>query len=434
MAKDTGFNLWDSILYARKESPAEQQVPPEKKKTFPKTAIPEKPKWMEQPAQPPKPQEDLILEQAAAKMKKNLRSEYEAAIVLLKTIPGWKNADQLAAQCREAIAQRDKLEEAERTQQQRKDRKFHGKVKLVSAVLLAVAVAVGAHFVYQIITSVDDYQSPLSLVERGEYDKADQMLQEEIDKVGNIYWHEPEVYAVAESYAQQGEYQRAYNWYKKISAYKDARKKAEDMQYQIKLEHLKQFTVGSMIELGEFAINPMKWQPDQKAKWIILAIKETKALVVSRDILNVQIFRTKEIETNWTHSNLRSWLNTKFYVDAFSDKEKEVICMTQVQPDVNPKYSTENGNMKSNYIFLLSIAEVELCLPTEEARKAVATAYTREQGLENDRWLLRTMGQDGLRVTYVDEEGRISYEGQPTTQPGGVRPAMWVDLMQLYYP
>lgn len=448
MAKDTGFNLWDSIFHTRKEQPEEQQLPSEKTKTFPKTTLPEKPEWLKQRAQQEKCREDVILEQARTKMTKNLRSEYEAAIKLLKTIPGWKNADQLAVQCREAIAQRDKLEEAERqsrVQRQKKDRRFVGRAKLVVAAMIALVVAAGAFFVYRLVTSGSEYVDPLKLIEAGEYDKADQELQQKIDRSGPGSWRDT-IYDVAENYAQKGEKQRAYYWYKTLGGYNDANEKAEKLQQQREWEQLQQkleqlqqklgqllqISTGSVIELGEFAINPTKWQPDQKAQWIILAIVGEKALVVSRDILNVQVFHEKEKDINWIHSNLRSWLKEEFYVNAFADREKEFICRTRLEVDVNPEYGVTNGVRTDDYVFLLSATEVERYLSTAQARKAVATAYAQTQGAENNSWLLRTMGKDSCHVTYVDSEGNIHYEGQPTTQPGGIRPAMWVDLLKLY--
>ena len=423
MAKN-GFNLWDAIFHPKKEAPDSSQngaqTPVVKKK-------PEEPKKTEEQ------RKDEILASARAKMAKNLRTEYDQAIGLLRSIPGWKDADQLVEACRDALVQRDKAEEAERQNQalrQKKDRKLITGTKLVVAVMLALSVVVGAYCVYHVVVSVGGYASALSLIEKGEYDEADRVLQQAIDKVESNIWYREDVYAVAKRYAEIGQYQRAYNWYVTLGNYSDARLKAQTMVWKMQLEQVKQTPVGTIVELGEFAVEYMKWTPNQKAQWIVLKVTGNMALVISRDILHVQSFHNDARETNWKYSNLSSWLDREFYVNAFSDKEKEAFVRRQNDPEANPQYNTDNGMIASNYVFLLSAVEVEQYLTTPEARKAVATAFAQEQGADNS-WLLRTMGKDRCHVTYVDSEGNIHYDGMPTTQPGGIRPAMWVDLMKV---
>ena len=57
-------------------------------------------------------------------------------------------------------------------------------------------------------------------------------------------------------------------------------------------------------------------------EWIVLGIKENKALLVSKYILDFKEMHPYDEQFNWENSELRDWLNDDFFQKAFSYSEK----------------------------------------------------------------------------------------------------------------
>lgn len=91
----------------------------------------------------------------------------------------------------------------------------------------------------------------------------------------------------------------------------------------------------------------------------MLAEKDGKALLISKYCLNCRPFHDDrhEASVTWENSSLRSWLNTIFYDNAFSEEEKERIIATTVETDKNPSFETDPSGDTTNRVFLLSAVE-----------------------------------------------------------------------------
>ena len=91
--------------------------------------------------------------------------------------------------------------------------------------------------------------------------------------------------------------------------------------------------------------------------WQVLEIRDGKALLITRDIIDARAFDNDGKTNIWSESSLRKWLNGEFY-SGFNAEEKSRILSTNVVNNDNPWYGTDGGQDTVDNVFLLSIEEV----------------------------------------------------------------------------
>lgn len=241
-------------------------------------------------------------------------------------------------------------------------------------------------------------------------------------------------------------------------------------------------TVGERIKLG---INCVTHKPIQ---WIVLeVVKEEKVLLLSQNAIACKPFNYDFGDCTWETSSLRKWLNTEFFENSFSKKEKEIILSSLLLNWDNPKKESwieleqsiheswlkkmeeENNERKRNEsnTFWGSLTAPLLDKEYQENRRS--TIETQEytiRRLENvtsgtstedkifllsiydvyymtnelrkcsffsfwsscDNWWLRTVGYHQSFTSYVNSKGEIDFGGQANSDSCAVRVAMWVDI------
>lgn len=183
-------------------------------------------------------------------------------------------------------------------------------------------------------------------------------------------------------------------------------------------------------------------------EWLVLEVQDGKAFLVSRYGVD-----TGHYDVNgkfaWEECGMRSWLNSTFMQEAFSEQEAAAILVTEVDNSTAQGYSewqTKDGADTQDKLFLLSFAEADRYFgpigvgvgngsvsarirPPEFAIKSglyKASDYTLEDGTGTGWWWLRSPGRNNTNVAYVDYDGSLdSLNGGAT---GCVRPAFWLDL------
>ena len=191
--------------------------------------------------------------------------------------------------------------------------------------------------------------------------------------------------------------------------------------------------VGDIIPFGSY------WQSDNRRKepiqWQVLAVKQDRALVISRFGLDVKKYNEEYKNVTWETCTLRAWLNGEFYNSAFSIGEKSKIrSVTLSNPD-NAKYGTKGGNDTTDGIFLLSIDEVTRYFGNDEARQCKPTSYAKNYGAwvyeetGTTWWWLRSPGYSNHNAAYVYAVGLVDHNGDNVYRyDGAVRPAFWMGL------
>ena len=168
-------------------------------------------------------------------------------------------------------------------------------------------------------------------------------------------------------------------------------------------------------------------------QWFVLEEKDGYSLLLSKNIIASKGWVEQgRKDTTWKEADLRLWLDSKFYLAAFSENERNQMGLFHsVQPQ-NPRYTTPAGEETVDNVALLSYQELIHFMPTEQERKAKPTDYAIAQGCYQNTdgdsaWWLRSPGPKanvpehlaswgnlGARTHYIDDNII------------GVRPAIWV--------
>ena len=173
--------------------------------------------------------------------------------------------------------------------------------------------------------------------------------------------------------------------------------------------------------------------------WEVLDIANGKALLLSKDCLDVWPHNERRTSTTWADCSLRSWLNDEFLNKAFTKTEQAAIRKELIENPDNPKYKTNGGENTKDKIFCLSIGEAERYLSSDEKRQKKACAYAMAKGAFTIKdcgdaviWWLRSPGFRPDWASHVGPFGEV-HEGGPycINLAVCVCPALYVDLANL---
>ncbi len=328
-------------------------------------------------------QKDIIYKSASASMKFDLLSDLESAIKKFRQIPEWRDSEGKIRECEERIKYLE-----ERTRKRKK-------IKLI--VLLALFVIISANTVFKLIIEPNNKYN-------------DALAQKE---AGNIV--------------------EAYEALLDLNGYKDSAEQAEAFYDEYKFEKLKTAKLGDHVRFGRYEQDGDITNGKEKIEWLVLEIKDGKALIISKYLLDCREYDTGDVGINWGSSSVRAWLNNEFLSSAFSEEELSRILVTEISADPNPTHKADQGDATEDRIFLLSVAEANKYFPSNMARRCKATAYTRAKGVEVIEscgdWWLRTIGINGERAAVVSLYGSILDFGYNFNNPNyAIRPALWIDL------
>ena len=191
--------------------------------------------------------------------------------------------------------------------------------------------------------------------------------------------------------------------------------------------------IGSHVTFGKYEQDNLTGNGAEEIEWLVLDKKEDKILLISRYALDSQPYNVENTAVTWETCSLRSWLNSAFYENTFLPEEMDMILVSEVTADANPKYSTPAGKSTSDRIFLLSVDEVNRYFTRDGDGVCYVTTYCQSQGVSHDRgvcwWWLRTPGGSSDAASLGNSEGLGNPGGGYVYSTNfGVRPAMWVSL------
>ncbi|MBO7183992.1 MAG: TIR domain-containing protein [Bacteroidales bacterium] len=342
---------------------------------------------------------DTILSVAKAKMRNDVVYSCEDAIRLFSSIPGWRDADEQKQICIEKMANLIERDNAKRERQAEMARVAEKKAKRLNGIIILGVLAVIAFITIWCCVIIP-----------------------KIEKSSN--------YNKAMALMEAGLLKDAYEKFIALGDYKDSAEQAESIRNTI-IESCK---VGSYITLGKYEQDNNLSNGAEPIEWLVLEIKNGKALVVSKYALEQRTYNTTKEHVNWSTCSLRQWLNNDFLNTAFSDKEKALLSTTTVTADRNPSYNTSPGSSTQDKVFLLSITEANKYFTSNTARIGYATPYATKTDLtyRTCAWWLRTPGSQQHYAAYVNVSGAIQNGGYAVISPVTcVRPAMWIDLSKV---
>ena len=375
---------------------------------------------------------DALYNSACSNMTGNIIRNYESAIKTFETISGWKDADEKIRICQEKI-ENLKLEAERKAEEQRiaaeKTKKKIKKIIAIAAPIVCVLI-VFLILLKTVIIPKQKYNQAMELISSGDYDSAYAQLKE----IGDKKTINSSKYDRAIKYIDSGDYKVAYMLLDGLS-YKDSAEKFQSVKQAL----IKNAKVGDIVYFGTYEQDNDTSNGKENIEWLVLAKKDNKILVISDKALDCQPYNTSDDYVTWEKCTLREWLNNDFINAAFSDDEKAMIPTVTVSADSNLKYNTNPGNTTKDKVFLLSIVEAEkyftsdearMCIPTEYVISNVSTSdeYTKD-GKATCWWRLRSPGALQYYAAKVDFDGDVDEFGIDVDYDiGGVRPALWITI------
>lgn len=356
---------------------------------------------------------DAILSKGKSKMSGEVISNYEAAIKLLESISGWKDADEKIYTCQKKIekikakAEADRLEKERQAEIARKEAERIAKRNKKIAIITTPIVCAVIAFIIVLNTVI---------IPNGKYNNAIALMD-------------------------AGKYGEALLVFEALEGYKDSANKIEECNMNIYgiydeevWNKVKSVNVGDTYRFGSYEQDNNKSNGQEDIEWLVLAKEGTKILVISKEALDCKPYNTSDTDVTWETCTLRKWLNNDFINAAFSADERTMIPTVTVSADKNPDYSTNPGNATQDQVFLLSITEVNKYFSSYSARLCKPTDYAVANGAwENDSgncwWWLRSPGFAQSCAADVGYVGVVVEGGYGVGLViTAVRPALWIDL------
>ncbi|MCR5219703.1 MAG: DUF6273 domain-containing protein [bacterium] len=208
-----------------------------------------------------------------------------------------------------------------------------------------------------------------------------------------------------------------------------------NQQYQEASNAIKNSSVGDTIKFGHYEQDNNSSNGKEEIEWVVLAKYGDKILIISKYALDCQKYNTSYTSVTWENCFLRKWMNETFLKAAFSSGEQKLIKSSTVTADKNPSYSTSPGNSTIDKVFLLNITEVNKYFSSDSARQCQGTAYCYARGASKDGnnsfcwWWLRSPGDGSDAAAGVRTDGSVSDIGSSVDRDNNaVRPALWINL------
>lgn len=344
-----------------------------------------------------------------------------SAIQLYESIPGFRSSAAQISECRRKIEDLE-AKEAARQVAVEKAKKKAKKIAIIAAPIVCVCIA----FVIVLTTVIIPKQKcnkALDMIESGDYEAGYAILEE----LGENEAIQSNKYDRAIKLIDSGDYQTAYTLLQNLS-YKDS---AEKLQ-SIKPLLLAKANPGDTVLFGEYEQDKDISNGKEDIAWLVLEVKDGKALVVSKYALDCKQYNTSNTDVTWETCTLRKWLNNDFINAAFSSYEKAMIPTVTVSADKN---STNPGNATQDQVFLLSITEANKHFGSDSARQCKPTDYAVANGSRESHsgnlcwWWLRSPGSTQDSAAYVYSSGGVIESGNDVDyNDGAVRPAMWISI------
>ena len=194
--------------------------------------------------------------------------------------------------------------------------------------------------------------------------------------------------------------------------------------------------VGEYITFGSYPQN--NGDGKEPIEWLVLEVKGSEALVISRYGLDCIKYHDVYLTTIWEECYLRKWLNNDFMAMTFSKEDTKRIQVSELANDNNQKFGTYGGEVTKDRVFCLSIAEAVQYFKNNDERLCKPTAFAESHGALNYNgycfWWLRSPGHDldsaaNVGVVITENLGAINMQGSMVDLGNiVVRPALWLKL------
>ncbi len=334
-----------------------------------------------------------IYNKAVKASKSNHIDELKLAITLFDDIKGFKDSNEQTLFCQSRISELKAIAEKERQEQEEKERleklkeqqekeKKAKKEKMIFGIIATILSIVLIYCCVNqfIIIPNNKYEEACALLNNGQYDDA-YLILEEIGKLDKI---KESKYSRALDLIETNDYETAYNLLIELGNYKDSVDIIEKCNIGIYgadvWDKIKNVHVGDTYIFGTYEQDNNLSNGSEEIEWQVLAKEGTRIFVISKYAIDCKPYNTTYANITWEESSLREWLNNGFIEAAFSKEEQAMIPMVTVSPD--EKYDSY-GKLNSGTqekVFLLSKQEAWDYFDSNDERKCQPTDYAISNG------------------------------------------------------
>ena len=171
-------------------------------------------------------------------------------------------------------------------------------------------------------------------------------------------------------------------------------------------------------------------------EWIPLATNNQKVLLISKYILDFQIYSISKNNANWETSSIRKFLNDGFINESFTTNERHHIALSDVISYTGSYRDKEGAINTSDYIFIPGYEDYDLYTTYDnfisKVYKTNCTKYSStliESNEYKSFYWLRDFYTKYHQAVYVRHNGEIEWDLEKLKiEKLGIRPMMWLDL------
>ncbi len=311
------------------------------------------------------------------------------------------------------------------------------KIRIISLLLVLVMLSSALLVSCGGGAEAGQYNDAKALFEAGKYDEALTAFESIKDYEDSKDWVKKcrtaildAKYNDAVAKLEAGNIIEAYEALIALDGHKDSADKAAGIADQYKAEKMKNAKAGDIITFGRYEQDNDHDNGLEDIEWIVLEVKDGKALLVSKYVLDFKAVSEKS-PWRWLSGGVRKWFNETFYETAFDANEQAKIQLTALSADPSTQYSILAEAYGKDKIFALNATEVTQYFKNQNERKCEWTAYAKaESPFPNSEdlyceWWLRVVDPSGY-VYLVNPSGVL--EAVYGRVEKGMRPAMWLDL------
>lgn len=173
-------------------------------------------------------------------------------------------------------------------------------------------------------------------------------------------------------------------------------------------------------------------------EWCVLDVREDRALLLSRYILDFRPFAGENGDLFWGDCELRNWLENEFRIRAFSAEESARIVRPERSYEDSDRMLWQLFRMEDvtenipDTVFTLSYPDILHYFPGPNnlfypGASAPGTEWVREQAdSESLCWWLRTASAQNGSVNIVSPFNSVGACMDARGSCHGVRPALWL--------
>lgn len=306
--------------------------------------------------------------------------DFQSAADEFKKVSGYLDADDMASMCEQLGI---KLE----NKTIKKSLINKGVVLIcIIAVILGITTPYGKYGLGNASMSIGSYNLAINMYSKlgGFKDSKEKLMKSQ--------------YMSGQKFEAEEDYSSAEKAYAAAKNYKDSYEKSIEMKKSV----IKNSQTGDIVSVGN-------------SEWIILDMETDKVLLMKKVALSVRAYHSVKQNVTWENSTLRQELNSTFFDETFSEKERSNIIHANVNNSDNKVYGTEGGNDTKDYIFLLSIEEGE----------KYNSLFPK---FKNNSWL-RSPGNNQNSAAFLSVNGSVmDYGYEVTSEELTVRPVLWFNI------